>query len=149
MTIKIKGDLIKKSEQFRASPYKCQAGVWTIGYGTTIYPSGVHVKETDEPITEEVALEYLNDYINKEVKPAIEKLPNADKLKQPKIEALASLIYNIGPKAFNKSTLRTAIINNDKKLIFKNWDWISANGKTSDGLINRRLEELTMWFSVK
>ncbi len=35
---------IKVDEGFRSGPYKCSMGVWTIGYGTTIY--------RDKPVTE-------------------------------------------------------------------------------------------------
>ena len=44
-------DLIKKFEGFKAKPYKCPAGVNTIGYGSTFYPDGSKVKLTDPEIT--------------------------------------------------------------------------------------------------
>ena len=37
-------DLIKKWEGCKLTAYKCPAGVWTIGIGTTRYPDGRPVK---------------------------------------------------------------------------------------------------------
>ena len=33
-------DMIKSFEGFRSAPYKCPAGIPTIGYGATFYPDG-------------------------------------------------------------------------------------------------------------
>ncbi len=145
--MKISGELIKENEAFRATPYKCSAGKWTIGYGSRYYKSGAPVTEEDYSITRKMAEELLDWHLTKYVLPAIEKLPNAAKLKQSQIEALASLIYNIGDDAFNQSALRKAIIAGDKKGIFKEWDWISAGGEVREGLICRRVEELNYWFN--
>ena len=51
--------LIKSFEGFRAAPYKCSAGVPTIGYGATFYPGGKKVTMSDASITEEQAVELL------------------------------------------------------------------------------------------
>ena len=40
--------LIKKYEGCKLTAYKCPAGVWTIGWGSTIYPSGQPVKSGDK-----------------------------------------------------------------------------------------------------
>ena len=64
-------DLIKQYEGFRATAYKCPAGVWTIGYGTIAYPDGKAVKEGDGPCTEAKALQWLTHEVNKAVLPAI------------------------------------------------------------------------------
>ena len=46
-------ELIKKWEGLSLKAYKCPAGVWTIGYGTTFYPDGSKVKEGDTCTKEE------------------------------------------------------------------------------------------------
>jgi lysozyme len=130
-------DLIKEFEGCYLKAYKCPAGVLTIGYGTTIYPDGSKVKEGDE-ITEEQAEACLNDYCSKI------KLPKGLSLKQR--TALQSLIYNIGQRAFDRSSLKTAIVKKDIKAIYKNWDWISAGGKPMRGLARRRARELALFF---
>ena len=51
-------DLIKKWEGCKLTAYKCPAGVWTIGIGTTCYPDGRRVREGDK-ITDQQAEGFL------------------------------------------------------------------------------------------
>lgn len=133
--------LIIKYEGFREKAYKCPAGIWTIGYGSTHYKDGSKVKAGDI-ISQEDALKLMYHYINTNIK---HKLPSG--LNNNQKEALYSLIYNIGINAFIRSSLYTAILKKDKKSIFKNWDWISADGRVMNGLIKRRAEELLLFFT--
>ena len=41
-------DLIREFEGCKLVAYKCPAGVWTIGYGSTFYADGTPVKEGDK-----------------------------------------------------------------------------------------------------
>ena len=59
-------ELIKKYEGCRLTAYKCPAGVWTIGYGTTVYPSGKPVKSGDK-CTKAEAESLLNWYIKEKI----------------------------------------------------------------------------------
>lgn len=128
-------ELIKKYEGLRLTAYRCPAGVWTIGYGTTIYPNGQKVKEGDT-CTRAEAEAYLLNYIKKNI-----KLPDCLKTESQKA-AVASLIYNVGQPAFDKSKLKLAIIALDYQKIIQNWDWVKAGGKQLKGLAKRRAEEL-------
>lgn len=132
-------ELIKKLEGCRLTAYKCDADVWTIGYGTTVYPNGQPVKKGDKCALAE-AEKYLDWYIKTQI-----KLP--DGLTNPQKEALQSLIYNIGQGAFDRSGLKKAIIAKDWKAVYKNWDWITVKGNFSKGLAKRRAEELLLFFS--
>lgn len=132
-------DLIKKYEGCRLTAYKCPAGVWTIGYGTTVYPSGQPVKKGDK-CTQAEAESLLDWYVKTQI-----KLP--DGLTNPQKEALRSLIYNIGQSAFDKSSLKKAIIAKDWKAVYKNWDWVTGGGAFLKGLAKRRAEELILFFS--
>jgi hypothetical protein len=53
------GDIIAEYEGYRGQPYKCPAGVWTIGYGTTYYPNGTLVTPMDGAISKAKAMELL------------------------------------------------------------------------------------------
>jgi lysozyme len=53
--------LIEHYEGFRPDTYKCQAGVWTNGYGTTIYPDGTTVKEGDVVTQEQARFNLSHD----------------------------------------------------------------------------------------
>lgn len=126
--------LIKKWESLKLKAYKCPADVWTIGYGTTIYPDGSKVKKGDV-CTKEQAEKYLIHHIEKEI-----KLPKSQ-LTKNQIDALTSLIYRAGQSSFDKSNLKKAILTKDKAGVFSHWDWITAKGKTISGLINRANDE--------
>lgn len=136
-------ELIKKYEGLSLKPYKCPAGVWTIGYGTTVYPNGNAVKPTDEPITKSKADALLLNYVINEILPKIENLHLTDNQNK----ALCSLIYNIGWPAFAKSKCYKAIKAKDWETVFKNWDWCKGSGKFLLGLAKRRAEEMALFFA--
>lgn len=131
--------LIKKWETFRADAYLCPAGKWTIGYGTTIM-NGVPVC-AGMSITEERAEQLLDEWVEKEVMPYIADLG----LKGKQLEAVISLVYNVGGPAFKKSKLRQAILNKDYVGIAKEWDF-GFNSKLK-GIVKRRVEELYYFMS--
>ena len=135
-------ELIKKYEGLSLKPYKCPAGIWTIGYGTTVYPNGNKVKPTDEPITKDTASALLLNYVINEILPKIEDLHLTDNQNK----ALVSLIYNIGWSAFAKSKCYKAIKTQDWETAFKNWDWIKGGRKVLKGLVKRRAEEMALFF---
>ena len=132
-------DLIKKYEGCKLTAYKCPAGVWTIGYGTTVYPNGQPVREGDQ-ITRADAEAFLTIYIKQKI-----KLPAGLNANQQ--DALTSLIYNIGQGAFDRSALKRAIEAKDWKAVYKNWDWVTGGGQFLRGLAKRRAEELLVFFS--
>lgn len=139
MLLLINVDLIKDSEGFREEAYKCPAGKWTIGYGSTFYQDKTPVKEGDT-ITRDKAEELLYWYCNTQV-----KYPNA-KLSDNQKSALCSLIYNIGQSAFDKSKCKKAIERSDWQTAYNEWDWIRANGKLMPGLVIRRQKEKRLFF---
>lgn len=133
-------DIIKRYESFRPLAYRCPAGVWTIGYGTTVYPDGKPVKKGDM-ITEKKAEEYLEDYIEKNIKPIYKRIPYV--LTDNQERALESLIYNIGAGAFLRSKLFVAIKEKNYAEICRQWDFgFKQNLK---GLFKRRTEELYLF----
>lgn len=140
-------NLIKKFEGLRLNAYLDSAGIPTIGFGST-YVDGVRVK-LGMTITEEKALELLEEHIDREVIPYIINLVKVP-LKQNQIDALCSLIYNIGGAAFKSSTLlkkinETSISSNfnDIEIAWKMWN--KAGGKILQGLVNRRLAEINLY----
>lgn len=132
-------NLIKKYEGCYLSSYKCPAGVWTIGYGTT-YINGAPVCE-GMTITQKEAEALLDNWIKNEVMPYISDL----NLKGKQLEAIISLVYNVGGPAFKKSKLRQAIINKDFETVCREWDFgFKSNLK---GIYKRRVEELFFFIS--
>ncbi len=134
--------LIKKHEGLRLQAYKCPAGVWTIGYGTTRYPDGRPIGEGDL-ITQDHAEALLTDYLMREVYPAFGKMPFH--LTERQKNALSSLIYNWkgGYRSFLKSKLYQALCRRDWAAVCREWDYGFKNGFL--GLFKRRTEELALF----
>ena len=127
-------DLIKCFESFRPVAYKCPAGVWSVGYGST---KGVSKNMT---VTHEQAIKMLLDDVAM-VENAISKNIHVE-INQNQFDALVSFVYNVGIGAFLKSTLLKAINNNDFALAASQFDrWIYAGGIILRGLKTRREAE--------
>lgn len=136
-------EFIKGFEKLRLKAYKCQAGVWTIGYGHT---QGVY--EGKEITKEEAERLLASDLAKFEM--GVRNLTVGVKLSDIQIDALTSLAFNIGLSAFKNSTLLKKIKANpnDREVISEEWKkWRLANGKVSNGLVRRRAEEIDMYFS--
>lgn len=144
--MKIAIDIIKKFEGCKLSAYKCQAGIWTIGWGNTYYENGSKV-QPDDTITQARAEALLLLTVTKfwkEVKKVVKSPVNDNQF-----AALVSFAYNLGIGALNKSTL-LKLVNanpNDKQIANEFMKWVNAGGKPSNGLINRRRAELHLYFS--
>ena len=130
---------IKRFEGFSATPYKCSAGVYTIGYGTT---KGI-TKDTP-PVTKEQADEmFIRDLIKFE-----NSVNNLIKhpLKQNQFDSLVSFVYNLGGGALQRSTLRQKInrgdINGASAEFMK---WTKAGGRVIMGLVTRREAEMKLF----
>lgn len=133
-------DFIAKLEGCKLTAYKCPAGVWTIGFGTT---SGV--KEGDQ-ITFRKAGELLRrdtkeflDCVRKEV---------GSTCNENQLVALTSFAFNVGKEAFRKSRLLTVIKKNTQDFIGIKTEflrWVYADKKPLEGLKNRRNKEFEMY----
>ncbi len=134
-------DLIRHFEGLFLNSYQCPAKVWTIGYGTTIYPDGSKVKER-QSCTQEQAMVYLRHDLS-----FFENAVDAytrDDVTQQQFDALVSFAYNLGAKNLKDSTLLKRINNNpqDYDLIEAQWlRWNKAGGAALKGLTRRRSSE--------
>lgn len=141
-------NLIKKYEGFKASPYRCPAGIPTIGYGATYYPDGTKVKLTDKPITTREADTMLLNML-KHYEQGVDSF-TTDKVNQNQFDALVSIAYNIGLQALKGSTLirKVNVDPNDKTIKNEFMRWTKANGKVLDGLLARRKEEAELYGTI-
>lgn len=135
-------ELIKKYEGFSSEAYKCPAGVWTIGYGHT----GVDVTE-GITITEKEATLLLKKEVEKLQEQILFLLDN--RVTTNELDALTSLVYNVGLGAFKKSRLLKRINSRDNpELIAKEWiEFNKVSGKVMKGLVRRRAEEICLYFT--
>lgn len=141
-------ELIKKFEGCKLTAYKCSAGVWTLGWGSTFYLDGTPVKEGDTCTQEQADELFKNTLVNFEncVRKAIAKI----KINQNQFDAMVSLAYNIGCGNFRKSSvLRLTIANpNDPAIPNAFLMWNKIKGKVSNGLTRRRESEAILFTTV-
>ena len=139
-------DLIKQFEGYSDRPYKCPAGIPTIGYGNTYYPNGKTVKLTDKQITREYANEMLQFVADNFAKDVLKSVKSNITVNQ--LNALTSFAYNLGMTNFRNSTLLKLVNNNPNDgMIAKEFlKWNKANGKELKGLTNRRIAESALYF---
>ena len=132
-------DLICGFEGLRLKAYDDGVGVWTIGFGTTIYPNGIRVKKGDT-CTEAQAKAYMAHDLKK-FESTVNRAVTVP-LNQNQFDALVSLAYNIGIGAFSKSTLVKKLNAGDIRGAAEQFDvWVNAGGKRMQGLVNRRVKE--------
>ncbi|AVX13784.1 lysozyme [Stutzerimonas stutzeri] len=130
--------LIRQAEGLRLRAYKCPAGVWTIGYGTT-----AGVKE-GQVITKERAEELLRDDV-KRFEDQVLRLVKVP-LTQGQLDALVSFTYNLGAANLGNSTLLRLLNAGDYKGVAAQFDrWTKAGGKELPGLVKRRAAERALF----
>lgn len=129
-------------------PYKCSAGVLTIGWGhtktTSKYINGCTFNKCEELLKSDLAV--FENAINND-----SDIAKAINENQNKFDALICLAFNIGCSAFAKSTVRKCIINKESQdKISQAWQmWNKAGGKENEGLKKRRLKELELFFATE
>lgn len=138
--------LVKQYEGLKLKAYKCSAGVWTIGYGTTIYEDGSKVKEGDVITKERAEILLAKDLERRWF--AIRNQFAKVRINQNQIDAILSFTYNLGIGALNGSTLLKKIkLNPDDPTIRDEFNkWVNAKGKRSNGLVKRRAAEADLYF---
>ena len=137
-------NLIKEFEALRLKPYKCVAGRWTIGYGHT---NGVN--QNTGPITTEQAEQLLRQDVKYFENLVNDKRYVPQKINQNQFDALVSFAFNLG--GGNLKELCNANYAPGKKTV----NHIAAeitlynkvNGKTCQGLVNRRTKEKQLFLS--
>ena len=130
--------LIKKFEGCELESYKCAAGVWTIGYGSTNgVKEGMKIspERADMLLLEDV--EVFEESINKLVEVPLE---------QNQFDALVSWTFNLGSTNLKNSTLLKVLNDKDYDGVpaqIKRWN--KAGGKVLQGLIRRREAEALLF----
>jgi lysozyme len=125
--------------------YKCPAGVWTIGIGTTVYPNGQRVKEGDI-ISEQQAYEFLRFDLS-HTQQMVDSY-TTDAISQSQFDSLVSFAYNAGLSALKTSTLLKKVNANpnDPSIKAQFERWVYGGGKVLPGLVRRRKAEAWLYF---
>ena len=133
--------LLKSFEGLRLKAYRCPAGVWTIGYGTT-----ANVRE-GQVITEQQAEGFLKADLAK-FEAGVERLLAGATVNENMFSACVSLAYNIGLNAFAGSTVLKRIKLGNKIGAANAFEmWVRGGGKILPGLVRRREAERKLFLS--
>ena len=145
MTTSLKGmQIIAGFESYRSTAYKDSVGVWTIGFGTTVYPNSKKVSQGDTCTKEQALMWKAHDvaFFERHINRII-TVP----LKQNQFDAIVSLVYNIGVRAFEDGSVDNLI--NAGKIEEALTVWAKYNKgriggvlKPIAGLTNRRTAEI-------
>lgn len=134
---------IKNFEGLRLEAYKCQSGVWTVGYGITGSDIGPNTKitktEADRLFSD--VLQYFEQGVRERLKVQVN---------QNEFDALVSFAYNVGLSAFSSSTLLKLLNGNATREIvaseFSRWTK-DGHGNPLEGLKIRRTKEKELFLS--
>lgn len=140
-------ELIARFEGLRLKAYKCPAGIWTVGIGSTTF-NGKRVTE-GLVITKEQAYEQLERDLavfENGVGRLVSKPINQDQF-----DALVSFSFNVGLGSLSRSTLLKKVNANPSDPTIRDLFamWNKAGGKVVAGLTKRRKAEADWYFGIK
>jgi lysozyme len=137
--------LIKHHEGVRNRPYRCPANLWTVGVGHLI-GDGKSLPDSWNRTFSEAEIDGILKSDLRRFELGVHKmLPNVP-LRQHEFDALVSFCFNLGLGCFQRSTIRQALLRNDKKAAMESLvKYCRAGGKILRGLQTRRLDERALF----
>lgn len=140
--------LIKHHEGVRSKPYRCPAGLWTVGVGHLIGDGKSLPSEWNRTFTAAEIDAILKRDLSRFESGILRMLPKV-RLKQHEFDAILSFCFNLGLGCFQRSTIRQAIIRDDKEAAMESLvKYCKAGGKVLKGLQNRRLDERKLFLGL-
>jgi len=137
--------LIKHHEGVRSRPYRCPANLWTVGVGHLIGDGKLLPDSYNRTFTEEEIDGLLKSDLRRFELGISKMLPNVP-LRQCEFDCLVSFAFNLGLGTFQRSTLRQALLRNNKKAAMESLvKYCRAGGKILKGLQTRRLDERALF----
>ena len=149
--LKTAATIIKEFEGFSATPYKCSAGVWTIGFGSTYYPDGELVQPGDKAVSKEKATELLENHIDNVIVPTLKKnIPTWGAMNANQKAAIVSFAYNLGSNfygtgGFNTITKALSTTENFAQVPQALLLYVNPGSTFERGLRRRRIAEGDLW----
>lgn len=135
-------DLVKVSEGCHLKAYRCPAGIWTIGYGTT----GFQWIKAGATVTQEQADDLLEQDLLRSAS-SVERLTKVH-LNDNQFAALIDFVYNLGGGCYQASTIRARLNRKEYKgaadYILK---YVYGGGRILPGLVKRRRLEYNLFMS--
>ena len=139
-------DLCRFFEGFSSKPYICPAGYPTIGYGTVYKPDGSKVTMRDQPISKELANEWLMRELQHNYMAGVLKASPILITNQRLLAAITDFAYNLGVGRYRASTLKRRVDSNDLLGVETELrKWVRGGGRVLPGLVKRRQAEIDLF----
>jgi lysozyme len=139
--------MLRHHEGVRSKPYRCPAGLWTVGVGHLIGDGKSLPESWNKTFTTEEIDGILKSDLNRFELGVSKMLPNV-RLRQCEFDCLVSFAFNLGLGTFQRSTLRQALLRGDKEAAIESLlKYCRAGGKVLRGLENRRKDEKAMFLA--
>ena len=137
--------LLRHHEGVKNKPYKCPAGLWTVGVGHLIGDGKTLPASWNKTFTNEEIDGILKHDLNRFELGVHKMLPNVF-LRQHEFDAIVSFCFNLGLGCFQRSTIRQALLRGDKEKAMESLvKYCRAGGKILRGLQIRRLDEKALF----
>ena len=134
--------LIKHHEGVRNKPYRCPAGLWTVGVGHLIGDGKQLPDGYNKTFTEREVDELLRKDLARFERGVTMLFPVSYRFTQGAYDALVSFSFNLGLGALQRSTVRSALLRGDKTMAGESLlKYCRAGGKILKGLQLRRQAE--------
>ena len=134
--------LIKHYEGVRVRPYRCPAGLWTVGVGHLIGDGKQLPDSYNKTFTEREVDELLRKDLARFERGVTMLFPVSYRFTQGAYDALVSFSFNLGLGALQRSTVRSALLRGDKTMAGESLlKYCRAGGKILKGLQLRRQAE--------
>jgi len=139
--------MLRHHEGVRSKPYRCPAGLWTVGVGHLIGDGKSLPESWNKTFTTEEIDGILKRDLNRFELGVSKMLPNV-RLRQCEFDCLVSFAFNLGLGTFQRSTIRQALLRGDKEAAMESlMKYCRAGGKVLRGLENRRKDERAMFLA--
>jgi lysozyme len=127
-------ELIRRFEGCRLRAYRCPAGVWTCGWGSTGPDVGPGTVWTIEQASARMRLD-----AQRFARGTLALCPG---LNEPQLAALADFAYNLGLTRLKSSTLRRRVLAGDwEGAAIELGKWVRCGARVLPGLVLRRQAE--------
>lgn len=138
--------MIKHHEGVRYRPYKCPAGLWTIGVGHLIGDGKTLPPEWNRTLSKDEVDQILAADLRRFERGVLRLCPVL--LTQGQFDALVSFAFNLGLGGLQRSSVRMCTNRMDKDGAVRGlMKYIKGGGKVLPGLVKRRKDEAALYMS--
>lgn len=139
-------EMLAHHEGVRQKPYRCPAGLWTVGVGHLIGDGHSLPDSWNRTFSLEEVYAILAADVTR-FERGVERFITTP-LRQCEFDALVSFAFNLGLGTLQKSTLRQKLNRGDKEGAVESLlKYNKAGGKILKGLDNRRKDEASLFMS--